>query len=408
MRISTAQTYENSVNTLQRRQQELSRSQSQLTSGKRIDRASDDPTAAARAERALIEQARGETTLRVADASRNAMLLSESALGDAVNLLQTARETLVAAGNATYQPAERRALAQQLREVRSQLLNVANQQDGNGGFLFGGQGVQAPPFIDAVGGVAFASTGGQIEGSTSERLPLSVDGEQVWLHARSGNGVFETAASAGNTGNAWINAGQVTSPADLPAGNVALQFGVDAAGATTYSVVDPDSGAVLNDASGAPMSNLPYTSGRAIQTSGMSVTVTGQPAPGDQFTLTPSNSDLSVFDALDRALAVLENPLAANGAVTQAVNSGLRDVDQALGNFQSARSSAGETLNRIDGLTDRTGARILSAQTTRSNAEDLDMVQAVSDFTNKQTSYQAALQSYSMVQKLSLFNYIGN
>ena len=198
MRISTAQTYENSVNTLQRRQQELSRSQSQLTSGKRIDRASDDPTAAARAERALIEQARGETTLRVADASRNAMLLSESALGDAVNLLQTARETLVAAGNATYQPAERRALAQQLREVRSQLLNVANQQDGNGGFLFGGQGVQAPPFIDAVGGVAFASTGGQIEGSTSERLPLSVDGEQVWLHARSGNGVFETAASAGN------------------------------------------------------------------------------------------------------------------------------------------------------------------------------------------------------------------
>jgi flagellar hook-associated protein 3 FlgL len=34
------------------------------------------------------------------------------------------------------------------------------------------------------------------------------------------------------------------------------------------------------------------------------------------------------------------------------------------------------------------------------------MVQAVSDFSNKQTSYQAALQSYSMVQKLSLFNYI--
>ncbi|MEY8875468.1 MAG: flagellar hook-associated protein 3, partial [Leptothrix sp. (in: b-proteobacteria)] len=51
-------------------------------------------------------------------------------------------------------------------------------------------------------------------------------------------------------------------------------------------------------------------------------------------------------------------------------------------------------------------ARILSAKTTRSNAEDLDMVQAISDFSNKQTGYQAALQSYSMVQKLSLFNYI--
>ncbi|MGY0195458.1 flagellar hook-associated protein FlgL [Leptothrix sp. BB-4] len=408
MRISTAQTYENSVNTLQRRQMELSRTQSQMTSGKRIDRASDDPTAAARAERALIEQARGETTLRVADASRNAMQLSESALGDATELLQSARETLVAAGNASYQPAERRALAQQLREVRSQLLNVANQQDGNGGFLFGGQGVKAPPFLDAVGGVTFASTGGQIEGSTTERLPLSVDGEQVWLHARSGNGVFETAPVAGNTGSAWINAGQVTDPSALPAGDVALQFGVNGAGATTYSVVDPASGAVLNDASGNPMSGLPYTSGRSIQVMGMAVAVTGQPAAGDQFTIKPSDANLSIFDALDRALSVLENPTANNAAVTQAVNSGLRDVDQALGNFQSARSTAGETLNRIDGLTNRTDARILSAKTTRSDAEDLDMVQAASDFTNKQSSYQAALQSYSMVQKLSLFNYIGN
>ncbi len=408
MRISTAQTYENSVNTLQRRQQELSRTQAQMTSGKRIDRASDDPTAAARAERALIEQARGETTLRVADASRNAMQLSESALGDATNLLQSARETLVAAGNATYQPSERRALAQQLREVRSQLLNVANQQDSNGGFLFGGQGVKAPPFIDAVGGVAFASTGGQIAGSTRERLPLSMDGEQVWLHARSGNGVFETAPAAGNTGSAWINAGQVTDPTALPAGDVALQFGTDAAGATVYSVIDPGTGSVMNDASGAPMSGLPYTSGKAIQAFGMSVAVTGQPAPGDQFTIKPADSNLSIFGALDKALAVLENPLANNSSVTQAVNSGLRDVDQALGNFQSARSTAGETLNRIDGLTNRTDAQILSAKTTRSDAEDLDMVQAASDFSNKQAGYQAALQSYSMVQKLSLFNYIGN
>ncbi|MDP4299145.1 flagellar hook-associated protein FlgL [Leptothrix discophora] len=408
MRISTAQTYETTVNSLQRRQQELSRSQSQMTSGKRIDRASDDPTAAARAERALIEQSRGETTLRVADASRNAMQLSESALGDATNLLQSARETLVAAGNGAYQPTERRALALQLREVRMQLLNVANQQDGNGGYLFGGQGVKTAPFLDAVGGVAFASTGGQIDGSTSERLPLSVDGEQVWLHARSGNGVFETAASTGNTGSAWVDGGQVTDPSALPAGDVALLFGTDASGATTYSVVDPASGSVLNDASGTPMSGLPFASGKSIEVMGMALKVTGQPAPGDQFTMKQATPDLSVFDALDNALSVLEDPLASRGAVSQAVSNGLRDMDQALSNFQSARSTAGETLNRIDGLTDRTNARILSAKTTRSDAEDLDMVQAVSDFTNKQTSYQAALQSYSMVQKLSLFNYIGN
>jgi flagellar hook-associated protein 3 FlgL len=34
------------------------------------------------------------------------------------------------------------------------------------------------------------------------------------------------------------------------------------------------------------------------------------------------------------------------------------------------------------------------------------MVKAVSDFQNQQTSYQAALQSYAMVQKMSLFDYL--
>ena len=36
------------------------------------------------------------------------------------------------------------------------------------------------------------------------------------------------------------------------------------------------------------------------------------------------------------------------------------------------------------------------------------MVQGISDFSTKQTAYQAALQSYSMVRKISLFDYISN
>lgn len=47
------------------------------------------------------------------------------------------------------------------------------------------------------------------------------------------------------------------------------------------------------------------------------------------------------------------------------------------------------------------------AETERSTAEDLDMVQAISDFQNRQTGYDAALKAYSLVQRMSLFNYIG-
>jgi flagellar hook-associated protein 3 FlgL len=48
----------------------------------------------------------------------------------------------------------------------------------------------------------------------------------------------------------------------------------------------------------------------------------------------------------------------------------------------------------------------MAAQTERSNAEDLDMVEALSAFQNKQSGYDAALKTYSMVQRLSLFDYL--
>ncbi|MEY8877957.1 MAG: flagellar hook-associated protein FlgL, partial [Leptothrix sp. (in: b-proteobacteria)] len=399
MRVATSTAYESTVNTLQRRQQELTSAQAQMTSGKKISQASDDPTGAARAERALIEQTRGETTLRAIDASRNAMTLSESAIGDAVNLTQTAREALVAAGNGSYSAGDRKALAVQLRELRGQLLNVANQQDGNGGFLFGGQGIQTAPFSDAVGGVQYNSTAGQLNGSSTEQLPLSVDGQQVWLQARSGNGVFETGAAAANTGTGWIGAGQVTNPSALTGQSYSVSFANNAStGALEYSVTDSATGAPANDSSGNPITAKPYNAGKAItDVPGMSFTVSGTPAAADRFSIAPSQPNLSVFAALDRSLAVLEDPNANGGQVMQAVTNGLRDLDQSLSTMQSARSVVGETLNRLDGLGSRTDARILSAKTTRSNAEDLDMVQAISDFSNKQTGYQAALQSYSMV-----------
>ena len=65
-------------------------------------------------------------------------------------------------------------------------------------------------------------------------------------------------------------------------------------------------------------------------------------------------------------------------------------------------------MNRIDSVTNRLSDLKLASQTERSNAEDVDMTKAISDFSNQQTGYDAALKAYSMVQKLSLFNYLGN
>ena len=395
-RVSNTSRYESAVTTLQRRQGEMSEAQLQMTSGKRVNRPSDDPTAAARAERAFIAQQRIESAQRSVSVSRNAMALTESALGRAGDMLQTAREKLIGAGNGSYSTAERSAIAEDLVALRGQLFQLANTTDGSGGYIFGGQGANLPPFVDAAGGVIFAGTGGQGQLSASEQMPTSVDGQAVWLSARSGNGVFVTAAAAGNTGSGFIDAGGVTDPTALTGANYGIVFSV--AGATTTYAVEMN---------GVPTGQTgTYIPGGAITVDGMTFDVGGAPANGDRFDITPSAADMDPFEALDRAIATLRDPNASRGATTQAVASGVRDVDAVMSHFSAARSVAGAALSRLDAIQARNEDRDLWAKSVQSDAEDLDMVQAVSDFQNKQTSYQAALQSYAMVQRMSLFDYL--
>lgn len=397
MRISTAQRYDATVESLQLRQRDMAQAQTQMTSGKRINQPSDDPTGAARAERAYIASQRIASAQRSVDASRNAMVLAESALGQASELMQTARETLVAAGNGSYTLNERTAQANQLAQLRSQLMSLANQGNGAGGFLFGGQDATTVPFLDTASGVQSAVTGGQSLVSSTEQLPLTVDGPAIWLAARSGNGVFVSAADPGNVGSGWIDAGTVSAPAAITGAVYSIEF-ADDAGTTRYTV--------LRDGASVGLDELPYRAGAAIDVDGMTLHVKGNPAAGDRFGIGPSAPDLDVFEALDRAIATLKDPGANDGQLAQAVNSGLRDLDAVMGHLQAARARTGSELTRLDAIDGRNQDRELWAKSVQADAEDLDMVQAISTFQNQQTGYQAALQSYAMVQRLSLFDYV--
>ena len=398
MRTSSSNSYDATIANLQRRQSELGETQLQLTSGKRVNRASDDPTAAARAERALAVEARSKSTQRAVDASRNAMTLGEAALGDASELLQQARDYIVAAGNASYTDAERRGVAASVRELRRQLLDLANRSDGAGSYLFGGQGSSAPPFVDVPGGVQFRGAAGHIDAAPGEALPLTIDGLGAWLQGRTGNGVFETRAAI-STGSAVIDTGVVTDPSSVTGDPYTIDFSVSG-GVTTYSVLRNGASMV------PPVANQPYRSGTAIEFDGMSVAISGQPADGDSFDAVPSTSTLSVFDVLDRTAAQLETPGRNGGQIAQTVAFGLRDIDASLSRLSSERSQAGDALNRIDAAAGRLDDVALAAKTERANAEDLDMVEAVSSFQSQQAGYDAALKSYSMVQRMSLFQYL--
>ena len=399
MRISTAHAYSSSIDTLLRRQRDMSDSQAQMTSGKRLIRASDDPAAAAHAERALASATRVEASQRGVQTSQILMTQSEGALSDAGDLLQRARELMIAAGNAIHSDKERLTASNELRSIREQLLVVANRTDGGRGYLFGGQGSSTPPFLDTPTGVQFRGTAGQAVAADGERLPLSLDGQEVWMQTRTGNGVFETRANV-STGAAWVDSGNVTNPTLVTDSTYTINFS-GAPGALTYSI--------LKDGAGTAQTNVPFTpstSGVLIEVDGVAANIKGAPLAGDQFEFLPSTPTLSIFDALDKAVADLAVPSLTASKRAQLNGFSLTNVDAALSRLTGARAEVGNALNQIDNTSSRLESQKLQAVSERSNAEDLDMVSAISEFQNKQTGYDAALKSYAMVQKLSLFNYV--
>jgi flagellar hook-associated protein 3 FlgL len=227
-------------------------------------------------------------------------------------------------------------------------------------------------------------------------------GDSWWLNARTGNGIFETSAGS-MVSSAWIDAGSVTDPTTFfatPPSDYAINF----TSPTTYDIVRTQTtppGAPATVVSGAS-----FSSGAAIQIDGMSVSVRGSPAAGDQFQLKASTASLNAFAVFDRAASEMQAGFRTSAQITQDNSDNLRDIDSLMGNMQLSRSRAGDVLNRIDVETGRLGDQKLASQEERSNAEDLDIVEALSDFKNQQNGYDAALKSYSMVQRLTLFQYI--
>ena len=237
MRITTANAFDTGVDNLQRRQQELQLAQDQLTSGKRVARASDDPAAAARAERALATSARTEADQRGLEASRNVMTQTEGALGDAGEACSRCASCWSRpATPATAMPSAPTS-ARRIRGLREQLFAVANRGDGAGGYLFGGQGAAQPPFVDGAGGVRLPRRRRPDRGAG--RRPAADDDRRRRRLARRAQRQRRvrhqrrrpaTAAAPGSTAAGWPTRRALTGA------DYTLQFSV-AAGVTTYAVL---------------------------------------------------------------------------------------------------------------------------------------------------------------------------
>lgn len=395
-RVGSANAYDNALGQISARQSQLSALQENLTSGKRVLRASDDPTGAAQAERSLTRIARIQTDQRALGQQKDAMVQAEATMGDAVAAMQSFRELVVSAGNPGYGPVERGAIAQRLQGLRDQIFAAANAKDSNGLPLFSSLGSALAPFVQQSNpppDYTFNGVPGQTA-STDVSIPFTLDGDRAFMLNPVKDGSFNV-TYATNAGQTTTGPVSLQNPALVTGNDYQIQFSV-AAGVTQYTVTQVAPAAVI-----VPATN--FVSGAPITFDGLSLTVTGTPQTGDTLDIKPN---VSVFSVLDQAVANIRS--ATNSVATaQAVGQALGNLDIGMTNLQAARSQAGELLNRADRISNNQEARSVQLEAARSRAEDLDLVKGLSDFQNQQTGYEAALKSYAQVQRLSLFNFIG-
>jgi flagellar hook-associated protein 3 FlgL len=412
-RLGSANTYDIAVRNIMTRQSSLAGLQENLTSGKKVVRASDDPTGAALAERAIMRLARIETDQRALASQRSAIVQAESTLGDVTDALQDFRDLVVTAGNAAYSAQEYKGVADQLTGLRNQILTLANRKDTNGLPLFSALGSDTQPFVGPQTPLAqdytFRGLPGQTA-STDVAIPFALDGERAFMMKPERDGAYNVALTTvtapahaiSTSGVQMVNSSLVSSAS---AYTITIS-GVDTTttpGSTTvtYDITDTSGATVVpsgtNTYTTTNNANIPVT-----EIPGLSLSIRGAPAVGDVLTLNPRPS---IFSVLDDAIRDIGN--ATNGnAASQAVGQALNNVDIGMSRISAIRGQAGDLLNRADRISANQDKRSIEVEGDRARAEDLDITKGISDFQNQQVGYQAALQSYAQVQKLSLFNFL--
>jgi flagellar hook-associated protein 3 FlgL len=401
VRLSTAGIHRTSIDAILEQQTRLARTQTQVTSGKRFQTAAEDPVAATRAaalDRTVADNAQFERNSNIIESRLN---YEEQSLTDVTLLLQKSRDLALQGANATLGQGERNMLVTELRQLRGELIDIANRDDGNGEYLFAGTSTGTRPFADGTSGVSYLGdqTTRFIRVSGSQAIADGHPGTEVFMNLTQANGTFRTAVNSANTGNATVDVGTVVDPSAWVADNYTLRF----TSATDWVIEDDTLPTPVQVASGTG-----YASGQTLSFLGVRVTLTGTPAAGDSFSVQPA-ADTDIFSVIDNLIDTLApgDGLPSDRAIFQhQIGASIADLDQGLSRVLSVRAEVGSRLSAIDSATQARESEAIDLQQLLSDLRDVDYAVAISKLNQEYAGLQAAQAAYTKISQLSLFDYI--
>jgi flagellar hook-associated protein 3 FlgL len=375
----------------------LSQTQNQIDTNLSFTTPSQNPVAAGAVNnytQALSQSQQYDTNANSAQARLGT---EDNALSQVQSALQSLRDLALEANSGTVSSQNRSAIATQATQIQASLVSLANTQDGNGEYIFAGYSTQTQPFSVNPTGATYSGDLGQrqVQIAAGQTIPDGDNGDTVFNQIKTGNGTFTATAGGANTGTGVVGASTVSNSTAYDGGTYAINF----TAANTYEVRDSNNVLVTSGS---------YTDGQAISFRGVQVTLSGQPATGDTFSVAPS-ANQSIFTTVQNLVTALQasgSTVAATTQLSNSVNVALNNIDQALNQTSNVRASIGGRLNAITTQLSVSSSQQIQLQSSISSLQSLDYASAITKLDEQNTTLSAAMQAYTITQGLSLFKYL--
>jgi flagellar hook-associated protein 3 FlgL len=160
-------------------QQRLAEFQRQVSTGKRIEKPSDDPSAAAAAIGEHAEIANVEQYSRSATSVGSRLTVVDTVLSDIIEKITAASTTMLSARGTNQTPVQRESAAKTLEGIRETLFENLNTSF-QGTYVFGGAETSTPPFVKDASGVVQPYAGStaevKVDIDSNRSVRVSMDG----------------------------------------------------------------------------------------------------------------------------------------------------------------------------------------------------------------------------------------
>jgi flagellar hook-associated protein 3 FlgL len=417
-RVSTASQYQNLTSNLMRKQGELNQTNGQLSSGKRVETAGDDPVSSVtiqnyRQQLTQIDQYNGAITL-----ANNRLQTMETAIAGVEDNLGATKQKVLGMINGAMASSDRTAFKDELISLRDGLLKLANSRDEAGNYVFAGNQSDTKPFMESTDGSMdyhgdSQSRYAQIDKSVN--VKTSLPGDQLFTDVPNSYGDFrpvfsdKTATAGGLTDGSKLHLLSATTSDFSSAEDIQVSFkeeDVIADGKTTkemqYSLniggkdvvtgerYDPKQGIVYKDPAVADSAtfNLKF----------------GDISSGDNISLKPAQT-INIFDSIQSAIDNAERPTSSPAAEAN-LQRVIDDLDSGFVHMNQQRSEVGTIMQQVDRQQEQHLDFELTLKQAQSGLEDLDYSKAIMDMNQQMMALQASQQAFGQTKQLSLFNYI--